>query len=380
MATKKRSHVDEPGGAGAAGAGREVLSLDEIIGQEAAVRTLRSALSGGRLHHAWIFSGPQGVGKFTTAVAFAAMLLDTDLSADLAGRLASDPDGATQRLMRAGTHPDFHVVTKELARVSRNDRVRDQKQISIPKEVVEEFLTEPASRTRVRIGESIAGKVFIIDEAELLNAASQNVLLKTLEEPPAGTVIVLVTSIEDRLLPTIRSRCQRVQFSPLSDGRMRGWMKREGMSVGADEEQWLVRFGAGAPGMVRLALEHELLKWDESLRPLLSGAEEGRYAVQFGPTMHHLVDGQAAAWVKRYPEASKDAANKAWARRLLGYLGEHYRGRLSASASGTGGPGVGRCVSSIDAIAQAEEELGTNVNMQFVFENLAVRLCAERRS
>jgi hypothetical protein len=97
--------------------------------------------------------------------------------------------------------------------------------------------------------------------------------------------------------------------------------------------------------------------------------------------MHQLVDAQAAAWVKRFPDASKDAANKAWAKRMLGYLSEHFRARLAESAASRGtGPGVGRCVASIDAIAQAEEDLNTNVNMQFVFENLAVKLCAERRA
>ncbi len=370
----------------------EILPLDRLLGQRMAVGTLQTAMSGRRLHHAWIFHGPQGVGKFTAAVSFAAYLLDTTLEPDLSGALVPDPDGITQRLIRAGTHPDLHIVTKELAKVSRKTQIHDSKQISIPKEVVEEYLTEPAARTRVQIGPSIAGKVFIVDEAELLNHVSQNLLLKTLEEPPAGTIIILVTSNEDRLFPTIRSRCQRVRFGTLEEAEMRAWMKRRPISPSsADEEAWLLRFAAGSPGLLQLALDNNLLVWHEALSPMLSAADQGRYSFNFGSTMHQLVDAQAAAWVKKFPDASKDAANKAWAKRLFGYLGEHYRACMTSAASGAGsgsggvggvggGIGVGRCIVAIDAVAQAEEYLNTNVNMQFVFENLAVKLCAERRA
>lgn len=397
MATKKRTQSEDLASASAAPtgeaapAGREVLSLDDVLGQDAAIGTLRTALGeggkgGDRLHHAWIFQGPLGVGKFSTALAFASYLLDPTLASDLSGRLGIDPDGLIHRLIRAGTHPDLHIVTKELAKVSRETKIQNQKQISIPKEVIEEFLTEPASRTRVQIGASKVGKVFIVDEADLLNAASQNVMLKTLEEPPVGTIIILVTAVEDRLLPTIRSRCQRVGFGPLSEASMKAWLKRARLTLDPAHEQWLLKFAAGSPGLAKIAMDHNLITWHETLGPMIHAAEQGRFAVPFGATMHRLVDEQAGAWVKSRPDASKDAANKAWARRMLGYLGEHYRDRLRQAASGgsvgsgeASGPGVGRCVAAIDALAGAEEELNTNVNMQFVFENLAVKLSAERR-
>ncbi|MEM9373943.1 MAG: hypothetical protein AAGA55_09895, partial [Planctomycetota bacterium] len=191
------------------------VALDAVLGQDRAVSQLAAAMASGRLHHAWIFHGPEGVGKFTTALAWAAMLLDPTTAPGLTGAFACEPDSPTQRLLASGTHPDLHVVRKELARFSSDARVRDAKLATIPKAVVEDHLIAPASVAPVMRTGSMMGKAFIVDEAELLdrspaNAPTQNAILKTLEEPAPGTLIVLVTSSEDRLLPTIRSRCQRV--------------------------------------------------------------------------------------------------------------------------------------------------------------------------
>src|SRR5690606_4650358 len=121
----------------------------------------------------------------------------------------------------AWPHPDLHVVTKELARYSEDRSTRERKLTQIPVDVLRTELIEPVYRA-AQMGH---GKVFIVDEAELLNDAGQNAMLKTLEEPPAGTTIILVTSIQDRLLPTIRSRCQRVAFVPLPDSVVSRWLQ-----------------------------------------------------------------------------------------------------------------------------------------------------------
>ena len=296
----------------------------------------------------------------------------------MSGRLVADPESQTQRLIRSGSHPDLHVITKELAAISREPTVRKQKQITIAKEVVDQFLVEPAVRTRVLNGDSRAGKVFIVDEAELMTPAIQNSLLKIMEEPPAGTVLILVTSNEDRLLPTIRSRCQRVRFGRLPDGAMKDWVKRAGVELDDARRAWLLRFASGSPGMARLAIDHDLFQWNDALSPLLAQLDrrDGRFPIELGATMHQLVEDQAAGWVKKNPDASKEAANKAWSRRLLSYLGEHFRHRLAEGA--TQGPEeVAFAAQAIDAVAQAEDELNANVNMGFVFENLATKLGGE---
>lgn len=375
-------------GDAAAAAVHAITMLDGIIGQAGAKQTLERAMKSGRVHHAWIFHGPVGVGKRSAAVAFAAALLDPTTSPDLGGNLAPEPDSAVQKLVKSGTHPDLHIITKELAGLSRDDQVRKGKQFGIAKEVVEEFVTEPAGRSRAMPGDSRAGKVFIIDEAELMSAISQNTLLKTLEEPPVGTVIILITSAEERLLPTIRSRCQRISFTPLEEGEMNKWLSRRGgeQGLGAIEPEkrsWLLRFAAGSPGAAEVAIVNDLFAWDDAMKDSLKLIEQGKFPIGLGETMAKLIDERAAAWVKLHPEASKDAANKAWARRMLGFLSEDMRARLRLRMQGKTAEAVEQDVSAqrlmnaIDAINAAEGHLALNVNMGLLLENLVAQMGAE---
>ncbi len=369
----------------AAGPAHAVTTPDGVLGQRAAKQALHSAIQAGRLHHAWIFHGPAGVGKFTTAIAFAAAILDPTTSPGLSGELAPDPDSAVQRMVRAGTHPDLHVVRKELASLSRVDSVRKQKQSNLPVAVIEEFLLEPAAKTRVLRGESIAGKVFIVDEAELMDSRGQNSLLKTLEEPYAGTVIILVTTFAEELLPTIRSRCQRVAFSSLADADMNDWLASSGLEVPPEQRDWLLRFAAGSPGAATLAVRCNLYVWHETLTPMLEAASRGEYTLELGEAMAKLVDEQAAAVAAADRLASKDGANKVWGRRMLAFVGEHVRGKLRArTATSKATPALlendapaQRALRSVEALSRAEMHLDRNVRLGAVFDNLAVQIAAE---
>ena len=154
-------------------------SMEHILGQTRALQVLDALLQSGRLHHAYIFHGPAGVGKFTTAMAFARILLCHDSQTDSQGRSrACDACASCQRTLTepgenpeaednlaAGAHPDLHVVTKELALFSDERSVRERKLMSIPVQVLRSALLGPvylASHMGHR-------KVFILDEAELLN-------------------------------------------------------------------------------------------------------------------------------------------------------------------------------------------------------------------
>lgn len=364
--------------------------LGEIVGQDRAVAALRAGLRSDRIHHAWIFHGPPGVGKFTTALAFAAIILDPSTTAILSGDIEPDSDSAVQRLLAAGTHPDLHIVTKELAVVSREASVRTSKQRNIAKDVLEEFLIEPATRTGGASTGGIASKVFIIDEAELLDLRGQNALLKTLEEPAPGSVIILVTSSEERLLPTIRSRCQRVAFTPLNDDDMLQWLKSpaarqqepgDGLlglesggvlsSLDASTRDWLLSYAGGSPGVAHVALSTGLVEWHRTLAPMLSDLDHGRFSIDLGPTMAKLADDWAQAWVDRpgNENASKEAANRAAARQMFRLIAEHYRRRLR---KGESAPET--AVAAIDLVTQAERQADTNVQALFVMENLVGQL------
>lgn len=349
------------------GGGAGYVPLSGLLGQARAAAVLRSAIGSGRVHHAWIFSGPAGVGKFTAAVGFAALLLDPATAPEPTGVREPPAGTPVQELIRSGTHPDLHIVRKELAALHREPEVRKRKQTNIPKDVLEQFLLEPAALARSLPGDSPAGKVFIVDQAELIDATGQNVLLKTLEEPPAGTVIILVTSQEERLLPTIRSRAQRVTFGPLDEAAMEQWLARAGLETPPGMKPWVVEFAGGSPGVARTVLSAGLHEWHRALGPLLAGLDRGTFPADLGGTMAKLIEERAAADAEASVVASKDAANRAWSKRMLGYVAQHYRGALRAA------PGE-RPARALDLVADAERQIDANVRYNDVLENLAAQL------
>lgn len=351
-----------------------MLTLAQILGQDHAISMLCDAMASGRVHHAWIFHGPAGVGKCTTAMALAATLLDPTSRRRDAGTFEPDPASPVQRLIRAGSHPDLHVISKELASFSRDRETRQRKQTVIPIDVVREFLVEPASRTghgiAAQTGRSaMASKVLIVDEAHLLNLTGQNAVLKTLEEPAPGTVIILVTSNEDRLLATVRSRCQRVAFRPLDEHALDSWL--DGARVDRPLPAWLIAFASGSPGAVVTAIEGDLASWHRTLEPLLAQAERGRHCAEFAPQVAQLVETWATRFVESRPSASKDAANKAGADQMLRFLAQHTRGRLHEALDQNAS--AEPWLSWLDAIALAEQRIGANVRLPFAMEELSAR-------
>ncbi len=363
-----------PGLAGAT----PTIGLDEVLGQEHAVGVLDSAVSSDRLHHAWLFHGPEGVGKFTTALAFAAAILDPTSVADLSGRTRPDPDSQVQRLLRGGSHPDLQVVRKELAAFSREDRVRRSMQTSISIEVVREFLIEPATRTRVVQGDSLASKVFIVDEAHLLGREAQDTMLKTLEEPGPGVVLILVTASEDQLRPTIRSRCQRVGFRPLDAGAMAAWIGRSEFDMAGVDQEWAVSFADGSPGVLTELVKGDLGAWHAELRGTMDRLADGVSVLDAGRTLSKLVDAAAAASVEGKAHASKAVANRAAASRMFRLLGEGFRTAMRSAATVGRVEDAERLTACIAACEEAERQLDSNVALGPVFENLAARCGVER--
>lgn len=342
--------------------------MSSIVGQDRAIGVLMDALRARRVHHAWIFHGPPGVGKFTTALAFAALLLDPTTQATFSGELMADPDSQVQKLLGSGTHPDLFVVNKELAVYAQDASVRKSKQLFIAVDVIREFVLEPGLLGPTLRNEGAAGKVFIIDEAELMKAESQNAVLKFLEEPPERVVIILVTSSEERLLPTIRSRCQRVFFGSLGDAAMERWLERQEFELSAEERAWLLKFAEGSPGVFALARAGGLYEWWTRLAPMLRALETGGYTVEMGVAMTEMVKGWAEAWVESHDNASKEAANKAGADWMFRLLGSYWRARLAKAAPlGKAGP----YLAAIDAVRSAEPEMDANVNIEFVMEKLS---------
>lgn len=165
-------------------------TFDDVVGQDHVVRTLRNAIARGRIAHAYLFVGPRGTGKTSTARIFAKALNCTG------GPLADfDPADPACQAIAAGTHLD--VIEIDGASNNGVDQVRD----------LRETVQYTPAQGRF--------KIYIIDEVHMLSAAAFNALLKTLEEPPAHVKFVFATTDPQKVLPTIVSRCQRFDLKPI---------------------------------------------------------------------------------------------------------------------------------------------------------------------
>lgn len=212
------------------------------LGNEAAQRRFRAALDSGAMHHAWLFTGPQGIGKASFARAAALRLLAESADADgLPPGFAVGEAHPTRRLIEAGTHPDYRSLVRlpkdvdkpegELARSITIAQVRSLQPM---------FANKPAMSP---------ARVVLIDAVDdLERPGASNALLKNLEEPPTGTIFLLISHAPGRLLPTIRSRCRQLRFDRLGDDAVRMVLGAALPDAPADELEALVRAADGAPG------------------------------------------------------------------------------------------------------------------------------------
>lgn len=217
-----------------------------LLGHEPAEATLLAALASARMHHAWLITGPEGIGKATLAYRFARRLL--------AGRpteptLALDPSHPTFRRVAAGSHADLLVIERGIN--EKTKRMRTQIAVDDVRKVPSFLSLTPAEG---------GWRVVIVDGAEELNPASANALLKTLEEPPPRAILLLTCSAPGRLPPTIRSRCRRLRLDALDDATMRTLLATYLPALTEDERDRLATLAEGSPGRALMMAEEEGLK------------------------------------------------------------------------------------------------------------------------
>ena len=220
---------------------------DRVIGQDNAIAEFMEAAQGGRLHHAWLLTGPRGVGKATLAWAIARWMLSG----------ASGPFGATDtpeaRRVAALSEPRLHLVRRPWD--DKAGRLSAQITVDEIRRLLSFFHLSAAEGGR---------RVAIIDAADDMNLAAANALLKVLEEPPADALILKIAHQPAGLLPTIRSRCRTLRLSPLTPAQMGNVLAHLGIDEDAEALAALPR----PPLMVlgfdcilrRLALEREGLR------------------------------------------------------------------------------------------------------------------------
>lgn len=349
-----------------------------LFGQELATTQLAQAIGSGHMHHAWILHGPSGVGKCTAAMECARLLLDDETLDENIAAFKAPRDSRVAELIDLASHPDLHVIRKERADDSSIKEMRDRKQTNIPLDLLRELMIGGV----VGDGKSFDSpvwrgaylghnKVFIIDEAELLDPYGQNALLKTLEEPPAGTYIFLVTTQEERLLPTIRSRCQRVAFRALDAAAMGAWFDRFG--VEDSSRPWLSEFSEGAPGTAELAMKHGLRAWSEELLPRFAMLEQGRFDGGLADRLAELVGEFAERVVKENAKASKEAANRQATRCALLTLASRSRSQIAAAAMRGDVQAVAEAAYRVELIVRLESEVRANVNLKHALANLVAQ-------
>ena len=216
------------------------MSLKEIFCQDKAIAVLQRALAAGKVPHAYIFAGREGIGKFKTAHEWAKVLLCENPTVEN-GFTDSCTLCRSCRLFEAGSHPDFNSVYKELVEFTRDGKGK-KTPVDLPIDVIREFLIE-----KVPIKPTLSKrKVFVVSEAERLNDASQNALLKVLEEPPQYCFIILLCTRMEKLLPTTKSRCQIVRFAPITEDRIIEMLTETGLEE--KQARFFARLAQGSLG------------------------------------------------------------------------------------------------------------------------------------
>ena len=242
---------------------------DLVVGHDEAVAMLKEAVAGGRVSHAWLFTGPPGIGKLHTARVFAAAL-----NCPAGGDGTCD---SCRRILR-GVHPDVHLVVPE----GDNLLVEDVRAVR-----------EEASRTH----HEAATAVFLLDEADRMTEAAANALLKVLEEPPPGVVFVLVARSAEALVGTVPSRARTLPFVSLSLAELTAALAAD-LGLDRDQAAWAAAAGHGRLARARALLTDEAARTRRSAVLDLTGRLAGGRpsdALAAAATVVALADEVAAA-------------------------------------------------------------------------------------
>lgn len=339
------------------------MSFDSILGHERPIDRLKAAIRSGRLSHAYLFVGPEGVGKALVAQELAKAVLC----------LAEEDDRPCDecracRKVSHGNHPDVRVFAPaDGSRFIKIETIRElQREIS---------LKPMEGRYRA----------FVLDDCHSMTPESSNCLLKTLEEPPDASLLMLVTAKPEALLDTIISRCQPIRFSPLPLPEFEGFLA-ERQGIQGPQAKFLARYAHGSPGRAARLLSEGVLdrrQWAIENLSAVSAADNFRIAAEI------------LAYTRKGSGSQEE--RRAKARELFGYglllyrdllllkhgaspdllLNVDYDGLVQERA---GDLGVRQVEQLVQVVLDTQEQLDRNANIDLAVENGITKLAVTMES
>jgi DNA polymerase III subunit delta' len=310
-------------------------NFSKISGNEKTLRFLERSWAKNKLSQGYVFFGPEGVGKFKTALAFAQMIL------------GEKPGGLNDSVLILEPGKKINYLFSALTDSKKGEEKEEATEKS-------EIKVEEVRELRRQLGLKDAGgkKVAIIREAEKLNNSSQSVLLKTLEEPGEGLTLILVTNDKSRLFPTILSRCQRIRFGLVPDREIEKLiLSQTGKKLPDEEKKEIIFWAAGRPGFTL-----ELLQDQKKLKTKKEAWKE----------FQQLFKNNLSEKFSFAQDLSSDprAARKKMEEWIIGIRKDFLEGRETHSS-------LEKKLELLERISQTLKLLkGTNANLRLALENL----------
>lgn len=328
------------------------MAFSDITGQEQALNILKKALSGGRLAHSLLFTGPEGTGKRMAALGLA---MELNCASPERGQACGACPECSQ--ISKSAHPDVSIIAPE------------GKALEIKIEAVR------GMRREIHL-KPVRGryKVFILEKADRLNPESSNALLKVLEEPPDQSLIILLTAEPYSLLPTIISRCQEVRFRRLSTEDTEKVLEKQ-PDIPREKIRLLARLSGGSPGKAVTMLKNGL----ERRQEIFDWAFPGEKAPENAGIFQVLASGGEKAGLEAKDTAQKRENLKVFFEMLLSW----YRDALTAAAGGedlvnedfaerikkyAASMEAGAAAEAMKTLLAAQEQVSLFANPRLVFE------------
>ena len=247
-----------------------------LLGQQKAEQILLDAWKNNSLHNSWLLCGIEGIGKATLAYRFAKFLLAADNSKkDSYTSLELSENNPVYKLVVNNAHPDLKIIERDY---TDTDKRKVIKAIKDGETLSEEELRKLKKSAFIRIDEVRTineflskksadnnWRVVIIDSIDDMNQASANAVLKILEEPPAKSILLLISHNPGRLLPTIKSRCAKLQISPLADNEVASLLRRYRSNLSEKDIAGLVAISSGSIGKAIIYSDKDALRYYDDL-------------------------------------------------------------------------------------------------------------------